>query len=221
MAVELRRERREKYKRKRQQRRAPQSSGLVKQLLIAGLVVLAIVVGFAGLRAAGVFEPPPATADVNAVPALAAGATIGTKVDLLPGQHIPVGQSGHYNSEPPTSGEHWSSSVPPAPAPWGIKDSMLPREVTTHNLEHGGVVIAYNNLSPADADKLKGVVRALMNGAYRKIVLEPYPQLGDAKIALTSWGWILKLQTMDDTQVVQFVRAHYADPNYAPEYNVP
>src|SRR5919204_2518567 len=70
MAVELRRERREKYKRKRQQRRAPQSSGLVKQLLIAGLVVLAIVVGFAGLRAAGVFEPPPATADVNAVPAL-------------------------------------------------------------------------------------------------------------------------------------------------------
>ena len=60
-----------------------------------------------------------------------------------------------------------------------------------------------------------------MNGAYRKIVLEPYPPLGDAKIALTSWGWILKLPSMDDVQLVQFVRAHYADQNYAPEYNVP
>jgi hypothetical protein len=221
MAAELRRERREKQKRKRQQRHAPQSTSIVRQILIGGVVVLAIVLGFAGLRAAGVFEPPPPPADVSGVPQLPPGATIGTKVELLPGQHIPVGQSGHYNSEPPTSGEHWFSSVPPAPAPWGIKDSMLPREVTTHNLEHGGIVIAYNNLSPADTDKLKGVVRALMNGAYRKIVLEPYPPLGDAKIALTSWGWILKLPSMDDVQVVQFVRAHYSDPNYAPEYNVP
>ena len=216
MAVELRRERREKQKRRRQQRQAPQSGGALRQLLIGGVVLVAIVLGFAGLRAAGVFEPPAATADVNAVPQLASGATIGTKMDLLPGGHIPVGQSGHYNSEPPTSGEHWSSTVPPAPAPWGIKDAMLPREVTTHNLEHGGVVIAYNNLSPADTDKLKSVVRALMNGAYRKIVLEPYPQLGDAKVALTSWGWILKLPNLDDVQVVQFVRAHYADPNYPP-----
>src|SRR5438105_3761216 len=184
MATELRRERREKQKRKRQPRRSPQSSGILNQLLIGGVVVLAIVLGFAGLRAAGVFEPPPPPADVSGVPQLPPGATIGTKVDLLPGNHIPVGQTGHYNSEPPTSGEHWSSSVPPAPAPWGIKDSMLQREVTTHNLEHGGIVIAYNNLSAADTDKLKGVVRALMNGAYRKIVLEPYPPLGDAKIAL-------------------------------------
>jgi uncharacterized protein DUF3105 len=220
MATELRRERREKQKRKRPQRRATQSTGILNQVLIGAVVVLAIVLGFAGLRAAGVFEPPPPPADVSGVPQLPPGATIGTKVELLPGQHIPVGQSGHYNSEPPTSGEHWSSSVPPAPAPWGIKDSMLPREVTTHNLEHGGVVIAYNNLSPAETDKLKGVVRALMNGAYRKIVLEPFP-LGDAKVAVTSWGWILKLQSMDDVQVVQFVRAHYSDPNYAPEYNVP
>src|SRR5438309_54150 len=161
MATELRRERREKQKRKRQPRRSPQSSGILNQLLIGGVVVLAIVLGFAGLRAAGVFEPPPPPADVSGVPQLPPGATIGTKVDLLPGNHIPVGQTGHYNSEPPTSGEHWSSSVPPAPAPWGIKDSMLQREVTTHNLEHGGIVIAYNNLSAADTDKLKGVLRAL------------------------------------------------------------
>ena len=36
-------------------------------------------------------------------------------------------------------------------------------------------------------------------------------------VALTSWRWLLKLQSVDDIQVVQFVRVHYSDPNYAPE----
>ena len=79
------------------------------------------------------------------------------------------------------------------------------------------LVIGYNNLSPAEVDQLKSIVRALSNGAYRKIILEPYPSLTDSKVALTSWRWLLKLQSVDDIQVVQFVRVHYSDPNYAPE----
>ncbi len=106
-----------------------------------------------------------------------------------------------------------------APATWGIKDSNLPNEVTTHNLEHGGIVIGYNNLTPAETDQLKGIVRALMNGTYRKIILEPYP-LTNAKVALTSWGWLLNLQSVDQIQIVQFTRSHYSDPNFAPEPNV-
>jgi hypothetical protein len=80
-------------------------------------------------------------------------------------------------------------------------------------------VIGYNNLTPAETDQLKGIVRALMNGTYRKIVLEPYP-LANAKIALTSWGWLLNLQTVDQIQIVQFTRAHSSDSNFAPEANV-
>ncbi|TME66734.1 MAG: DUF3105 domain-containing protein, partial [Chloroflexi bacterium] len=92
--------------------------------------------------------------------------------------------------------------------------------VTTHNLEHGGIVIVYNNLTPTETDQLKSIVRTLMNGTYRKIILEPYPALTDAKVALTSWGWLLKLPTVDQIQVVQFTRSHYSDPNFAPEWNV-
>jgi len=225
MAIETRRERRGKQKRdqRQRQRRSPSSSssGIVGRLLVPALVIVAIAVGFWGMRAAGVFDPPPAPLDLNSSEfQVASGTTIGT---LQPDQgtaHIPVGQPGHYNTEPPTSGEHWSSSSPAAPTPWGIKDAMLPREVTTHNLEHGGIVIAYNNLSPTEVDQLRSVVRALMNGTYRKIVLEPYPPLGDAKIALTAWRWMLKLPSVDQVQVVQFVRAHYADQNYAPEWNI-
>jgi hypothetical protein len=221
MATELRRERREKQKRQRQ--RQPQkrrgSGGITSQLVIGGFVIGAIALGILGLSAAGVFQPPPAPIDLNAAQfQLPAGATIGTLEPLQSPEHIPVGQHGSYNTVPPTSGQHWNQAGL-APATWGIKDSKLDNEVTTHNLEHGGIVIGYNNLTPAETDQLKGIVRTLMNGTYRKIILEPYP-LSDAKVALTSWGWLLKLQSVDQIQIVQFTRAHYSDQNYAPEWNV-
>jgi len=225
MAIGTRRDRREKQKRQRQRQQGQQRhrspGGIGNQLLVGGAIIGAIVLAILGLRAAGVFEPPAKALDVNSsefqVPA---GTTIGTLQPDQGNAHIPVGQKATYNSVPPTSGEHWSSSAPAAPAPWGIKDAMLPNEVTTHNLEHGGIVIAYNNLTPAETDQLKSIVRALTGGTYRKIILEPYPPLGDAKVALTSWRWLLKLPNIDQTQIVQFVRSHYADPNYAPEANI-
>jgi len=220
MATELRRDRREKQKRQRQ--RQPQkrrgSGGISNQLVIGGFVLGAIVLAVLGLRAAGVFDPPAAAIDLNSADfQVPAGTTIGTQEPLLNPEHIVPPAKGSYNTVPPTSGQHYNQPGL-APTSWGIKDSNLPNEVTTHNLEHGGIVIGYNNLTPAETDQLKGIVRALMNGTYRKIVLEPYP-LANAKIALTSWGWLLNLQSVDEIQIVQFTRAHYADPSL-PEANV-
>ena len=221
MATELRRERREKQKRHRQ--REPQkrrgSGGITNQLVIGGFVLGALALAFFGLSAAGVFQPPAAAIDLNSADfQIPAGTTIGTKEPLLQPEHIVPPAKGSYNTVPPTSGQHYNQAGL-APATWGIKDSNLPNEVTTHNLEHGGIVIGYNNLTPAETDQLKGIVRALMNGTYRKIILEPYP-LTNAKVALTSWGWLLNLQSVDQIQIVQFTRSHYSDPNFAPEPNV-
>ena len=221
MATELRRERREKQKRQRQ--REPQkrrgSGGITNQLVNGGFVLGALALAFFGLSAAGVFQPPAAAIDLNSADfQIPAGTTIGTKEPLLQAEHIVPPAKGSYNTVPPTSGQHYNQAGL-APATWGIKDSNLPNEVTTHNLEHGGIVIGYNNLTPAETDQLKGIVRALMNGTYRKIILEPYP-LTDAKVAVTSWGWLLKLPSVDQIQIVQFTRAHYSDQNFAPEWNV-
>ena len=221
MATELRRDRREKQKRQRQreQQKRRGSGGISNQLVIGGFVLGAIVLGVLGLRAAGVFDPPAAAIDLNSADfQVPAGTTIGTQEPLLSAEHITPPQKGSYNTVPPTSGQHYNQAGV-APAAWGIKDSNLPNEVTTHNLEHGGIVIGYANLTAAETDQLKSIVRALMNGAYRKIILEPYP-LADSKIALTSWGWLLKLQSVDQIQIVQFTRVHYADPSL-PEANVP
>jgi len=221
MTTELRRDRREKQKRQkqRQQQRRGSSGGISNQIIVAIFVIGAIGLAILGARAAGVFEPAAAAFDLNSsefqVPA---GTTIGTQEPVLAAEHITPPQKGNYNTVPPTSGQHWNQAGL-APATWGIKDATLPNEVTTHNLEHGGVVIAYNNLTPTETDQLKSIVRTLMNGTYRKIILEPYPALTGAKVALTSWGWLLKLQNIDQIQVVQFTRAHYSDPNFAPEWN--
>ena len=224
MGTDLRRERREKQKRQRQRQhqRGRRPGGFGNQFVIGGVVIGALVLVVLGLRAAGVFEPGPAPIDVNAAEfQLPAGATIGTLQPDEGAGHIPAGQRATYNTNPPTSGQHCCSAGSGAPAPWGIKDSTLPNEVTTHNLEHGGIVIAYNGLTSAETDQLKSIVRALTNAQFRKIILEPYPALTDAKVALTAWRWLHKLQTVDQTQIVQFVRAHYADARYAPEPNVP
>jgi len=221
MTTELRRDRREKQKRQkqRQQQKRRGSGGITNQLVMGGFVVGAILLALFGLSAAGVFQPPAAAIDLNSADfQIPAGTTIGTQEPLLQPEHIVPPAKGSYNTVPPTSGQHYNQAGL-APAAWGIKDSNLPNEVTTHNLEHGGIVIGYNNLTPAETDQLKGIVRALMNGTYRKIILEPYP-LTNAKVALTSWGWLLNLQSVDQIQIVQFTRSHYSDPNFAPEPNV-
>lgn len=218
MTVTTRRARRER-ERTRQQRRTGGGGQAPRRNIGQGWIVLGVVVAVVGLillgRALGAFDPPPAAIDVNANESNPAGQVVGTKMADLGNAHIPQGQRATYNSIPPTSGQHW-----PAPAPWGIKDATLPNESTTHNLEHGGVVIGYSNLTPAEVDQLKTILRQLMSSGFPKVILEPYPDLKDAKIALTSWTWIEKLPSVDQTQIVRFLRAHYQSPD-APEPNIP
>ena len=64
------------------------------------------------------------------------------------------------------------------------------------------------------------VVRDLMSAGFPKVIVEPYPKLSDAKVALTAWSWLYKLPTVDQTQIVRFFRAHY-DPVEAPERGTP
>jgi len=57
---------------------------------------------------------------------------------ILRRNHIPDGAIGSYNSNPPTSGEHYAN-----PAPSRFYNRELPDEQLVHNLEHGHIWIAY------------------------------------------------------------------------------
>ena len=74
------------------------------------------------------------------------------------------------------------------------------------------------SLSTGEVDLLRGVVRQLNGAGYGKIVLEPWPDMPkEQKVILTAWNWILKLPTLDQTQIIKFTRAHHGGAGEAPE----
>jgi hypothetical protein len=224
MTVTTRRERRQQQRRQQQRHSGGGGGGGsrgISQVWIVAAVVIAVTALILIGRAAGVFEPPAASLDPNASQFDPAGQSIGTHQDSIGAGHVPSAQKVAYPSLPPTSGDHWSQQGV-APAPWGVKTALLPFEVTTHNLEHGGIVILYaSDLPPDQVAALQSLVRQLMGTGFPKEILEPWPDMPkDSKVILTSWNWILKLASAEQAQIVKFVRAHHASSE-APEPTVP
>jgi hypothetical protein len=131
--------------------------------------------------------------------------------------HLAAGQTYEsYNGNPPTTGPH-----APAPAPWGVSDTTLPKEVPVHNMEHGGVVIWYNcAAAELDADacqrlrgQLAGVTEAA-NADGKQVLTLPYLDM-DYTIALTAWGVMDPLDAFDGPRVTAFINAY--DRAFNPE----
>jgi hypothetical protein len=133
----------------------------------------------------------------------------------LPGQtfenqgqkHIAQGSTDHivYNSNPPTSGDHW-----PQPAAWGKYDTTLPDEELVHNLEHGGIWISYNpkKVDQATIDQLNDFAQR-----YQLIIVEPREK-DDSAIALAAWTHLENMDSYDETTILKFITAYY---NQGPE----
>jgi hypothetical protein len=118
-------------------------------------------------------------------------------------EHVNPGQPhAAYNSNPPTSGPHY-----PDPLRWGIYDTPQPDEALVHNLEHGGIVVAYNcpDGCPALVQQLKDLV-----GQYpSKVVLAPRPSKDvPHRITLTAWTWLDGFDDFDAARIQAFVAAH-------------
>ena len=135
-----------------------------------------------------------------------------TILESSPGQAIPSMGNDHidesqigsisYNSTPPTSGPHLN-----AIARWGIHDRPIPNELQVHNLEDGGVMVQYN--CPDGCDELVTQLSQLVNRYDDHVILAPYPDM-DARIALTAWGRIDKLDEVDLERIERFIRTYRA-----------
>ena len=122
---------------------------------------------------------------------------MGQEVSIQGQTHIKRGEKHPaYNSNPPTSGWHYGDGVGGA----GIHDTEIPDELLVHSLEHGAVILSYNASLPAsDVEKLKQIFRQTTG----KGIMVPRSNL-DAPIALTSWGRLLKLQSIDEKTIKAF-----------------
>lgn len=132
--------------------------------------------------------------------------------------HIETGQLSPitYNSTPPTSGPHYNSI-----ASWGIYEEPLPYELLLHNLEDGGVVIYYQcpEGCPETVEALKEIVTPYRDRDRHLVLLPNDPTWTDAigrtlhkdmeaKIAVTAWQQILKLEEVDADRIRAFIERY-------------
>lgn len=132
---------------------------------------------------------------------------VGEDVAILSSQHIQVGQEhGAYNSNPPTSGDHYEESIPD-----GFYDKEMPDEALIHNLEHGYIWISYqpDKISPQDLSSLKEITKP-----YSKIVITPRSK-NDTVLAVAGWGKLEKLEGVDKKKIISFIKLN--KPGKAPE----
>lgn len=104
-----------------------------------------------------------------------------------------------YNTNPPTSGNHYAQ-----PANWGIYAEALPDEQLVHNLEHGGIWISYRDPGNVElVEQLKNIA----DDYSLKVIMTARPQ-NDSAIAVAAWGRLLKLDTFDRGQILDFLKAY-------------
>jgi len=129
------------------------------------------------------------------------GSKPGELLDNQGATHIPEGSKSQasYNSNPPTSGDHW-----PAPANWGVYKAEQPDERLIHNLEHGGIWISYKPDTAAETvAKLEDFAQR-----YRKVIVAPRAA-NDSNMALAAWTRLQKLESFDENAILEFIQAHY------------
>ena len=200
--------RRLEEKRRRQRTLLWSAVAVVSLLALVGLIV------FMGR------DEPQAENQPVAAEALAAGreqaGSEGVRTFPVAGQdHIdPSEQPDNWNSNPPTSGDHLATPLPP-----GVYDNEQDMRALVHNQEHGYVVILYKGIPPDQVDQLRQFVEA-RDGS--KLVLAPYSGLDSNGVALTAWQNLEPMQRVNMDVVQAFVNDYMipgAAKSTAPEPN--
>lgn len=119
-----------------------------------------------------------------------------------------------YNSNPPSSGAHYAS-----PANSGVYDYEVNDKIFIHNLEHGGIWIAYRpSVSVQAIEDLKSIVKEFGGS---KLVMAPR-SANDADIAIVAWNRVLKFDLangiLSDQQKNELRRFYRTRKNHGPEF---
>ncbi|HLV35802.1 MAG TPA: DUF3105 domain-containing protein [Spirillospora sp.] len=184
--------------RTRQRREIKQAANRSRNLLLTGVAVVAVVV--IGVAVFLINRSQQFDVDVSTVP------DNSVTYPSLGQTHIPEGSPRPtYNSNPPTSGDHYANWVPTR-----VYSEVVPDELMVHNLEHGHIWLSYR-----DADDTEAIetLTQIQSQSPNWIVVTYRPE-NDDRIAVASWGRLLTLDEPDEAQILAFV-ARYR--NQAPE----
>lgn len=130
----------------------------------------------------------------------AAGASGLDRVRTQPGGggHFSPGQASGYRERFPTSGAHDPKWINP-----GAYDTPQPPAKLVHSMEHGMVVVFYDN-PPPEAMKTLESWADLYGGPWSGIVLSKSPGLKQ-EVVLGAWEKLLHLKTFDPAVAAAFI----------------
>lgn len=114
-----------------------------------------------------------------------------------------------YPQSPPVGGNHspvWQNC--------GVYDTPVKNENAVHSMEHGAVWLTYR---PGLAAAQVEVIRKLAKNQTH-VLVTPYEGLKEAVVA-TAWGKQLRLDSVDDPRLAQFVSTYQEGPQ-TPELGV-
>jgi uncharacterized protein DUF3105 len=95
--------------------------------------------------------------------------------------HVEQGTRVDYQTEPPTSGDHYGTPADP-----GFYTTEIPAEALVHNLEHGQMVIWYRPDAPAS---VREDIEALTEQEPIATLAVPYENVPDGyAFSMTAWG---------------------------------
>ena len=140
------------------------------------------------------------------------------------GAHVPEGQDpGPFNSDPPTSGRHYSQPFDAGFYETGDPETLVdyPEGHLLHNLEHGYVIFWYNceTLDSADeCSNLKSQISDVMDRFLsEKLIAFPWASM-EEPVVMTTWGQMLRFEKFEEKAAREFIQANR---NRAPEPNAP
>ncbi len=112
--------------------------------------------------------------------------------------HLEPGELQHYAAEFPTSGRHSPTWAPP-----GFHREAQAPTLLVHALEHGNIVIYYDQPGPAVIEILKDWA-GLYGGQWDGLLAVPKPGLGE-RLVLTAWNRELRLERFDPAVAAAFI----------------
>jgi uncharacterized protein DUF3105 len=206
------RERKEEAKRrrmeelKRRQRRAQMRKIYtigISAAVIAGLVAVILVARANSGKVAK---------EINAV-ATTAGCDPLNNPKVEAGSHISPPQTGTYNTNPPTSGQHYFAAGI-GPVATGIHTTEVANEGFVHNLEHGHIVILYKQ--GLDASLLNALTQEV-KGDPNWMLISPRTDM-PYQLAFVAWGHLEGCKSPNAKAVDVLKIFHDSFKNKGPEH---
>lgn len=119
-------------------------------------------------------------------------------------EHISRATPVTYNTNPPTSGDHFAEAES-----WGVYGKEIEDKAAVHSLEHGGIWISYKDV---DEETVKAL-NELGRENPQSVVVSPRAG-NDTPIAVVSWGRMMKLDKLDKTLIQKYIDTY---KNQGPE----